>query len=188
MLAATLLVSPLCASTQESRANVNDAIRCTVGALGGEPIDGLGVELDPHFLSANAAAGIGVKESDWDNVVVPRLRDLAFSKWRVMVLPWWYEPENDNDNPMLARPSGFTFESPEMRGLYRQLDLAQQDSIPVCLVFWGVRPGTFMLPEEGQRMGLRPVGIRRVGREHLRLPASSVQPGLHLHTRGDPCE
>lgn len=147
MLAATLLVSPLCASAQESRANANDAIRCTVGAQGGEPIDGLGVELDPHFLSANAAAGIGVKESDWDNVVVPRLRDLAFSKWRVMVLPWWYEPENDNDNPMLARPSGFTFESPEMRGLYRQLDLAQQDSIPVCLVFWGVRPGTFMLPE-----------------------------------------
>lgn len=40
----------------------------------------------------------------------------------------------------------------------------------------------------GQRMGLRPVGIRGVGREHLRLPASSVQPGLHLHTRGDPCE
>ena len=148
LLAATLLASPLCASAQESRANANDAIRCTVGAQGGEPIDGLGVELDPHFLSANAAAGIGVKESDWDNVVVPRLRDLAFSKWRVMVLPWWYEPENDNDNPMLARPSGFTFESPEMRGLYRQLDLAQQDSIPVCLVFWGVRPGTFMLPEE----------------------------------------
>lgn len=148
MLAATLLVSPLCASAQESQANANDAIHCTVGAQGGEPIDGLGVELDPHFLSANAAAGIGVKESDWDNVVVPRLRDLAFSKWRVMVLPWWYEPENDNDNPMLARPSAFTFESPEMRGLYRQLDLAQQDSIPVCLVFWGVRPGTFMLPEE----------------------------------------
>ena len=90
MLVATLLVSPLCASAQESRANANDAIRCTVGAQGGEPIDGLGVELDPHFLSANAAAGIGVKESDWDNVVVPRLRDLAFSKWRVMVLPWWY--------------------------------------------------------------------------------------------------
>lgn len=148
MLAATLLVSPLCASAQESQANANDAIRCTVGAQGGEPIDGLGVELDPHFLSANAAAGIGVKESDWDNVVVPRLRDLAFSKWRVMVLPWWYEPENDNGNPMQARPSGFTFESPEMRGLYRQLDLAQQDSIPVCLVFWGVQPGTFMLPEE----------------------------------------
>ena len=88
MLVATLLVSPLCASAQESRANANDAIRCTVGAQGGEPIDGLGVELDPHFLSANAAAGIGVKESDWDNVVVPRLRDLAFSKWRVMVQPW----------------------------------------------------------------------------------------------------
>lgn len=113
-----------------------------------EHIDGLGVELDPHFLTSNAAAGIGVRESDWDSIVVPRLRDLAFSKWRVMVLPAWYEPENDNDDPRQTDLSRFTFDSAPMQGLYRQLDLAQHDGTPVCLVFWGVRPETFMLSEK----------------------------------------
>lgn len=103
-----------------------------------EHIDGLGVELDPHFLTCNAAAGIGVQECDWDSIVVPRLRDLAFSKWRVMVLPAWYEPENDNDDPRQADLSRFNFDSAPMQGLYRQLDLAQHDGTPVCLVFWGV--------------------------------------------------
>ncbi len=147
LMAALSLPSP-CAYARRQKAIHRQEFRWTVDRAGGEPIDGLGVEVDPHFLASNAAAGIGVSASDWDSVVVPRLRDLAFSKWRVMVLPWWYEPENDNDDPAQACPARLTFDSPQMRGLYRQLDLAQADSVPVCLVFWGVRPGTFMLPEK----------------------------------------
>ncbi|MGN0234439.1 MAG: hypothetical protein ACI4B5_08470 [Bacteroidaceae bacterium] len=123
------------------------SIHLKVATQGGMPIDGLGAEVDPHFLSSNVAAGIGVNESVWDSVVIPRLRDLSFSKWRVMILPWWYEPVNDNENPSLTDSTRFTFHSPQMLGLCNQLDIAQHDSIPVCLVFWGTRPNTFLLPE-----------------------------------------
>ena len=150
---ATLCLATLCASslwgfTRQQKTNACQAIRWTVDTVGSEPIDGLGVEADPHFLSSNVAAGIGASEEDWDNVVIPRLRDLAFSKWRVMVLPWWYEPENDNGDAGHTDLARFTFDSPQMQGLYRLLDVAQQEGVPVCLVFWGVRPGTFMLPQE----------------------------------------
>lgn len=153
LLAATLLAVTLSPAQARHNARKHDAdngMLCLAVSTtpSVENIDGLGVELDPHFLSSNAAADIGVKEGDWDSIVVPRLRDLAFSKWRVMVLPSWYEPENDNGTPNENDLTRFTFQSPQMHGLYRQLDLAQQDGTPVCLVFWGVRPQTFMLPEQ----------------------------------------
>ena len=63
-----------------------------------------------------------------------------------MVLPSWYEPQNDNDDPMIVNDAGFNFRSPEFEALEKLLDFCNKEDIWVTLVFWGVNPNTFMLP------------------------------------------
>lgn len=109
-------------------------------------LEGMGIEFDPHFLTQNVTAGNGTKAEDWDNIIIPRLRKLSPSKLRVMILPEWYEPVNDNNDPNVVNPDAFHFESAEMKGLYRLLDMAEQDGIKVTLTFWGTRSSTFLLP------------------------------------------
>ena len=127
----------------------------TVGSPLLHTVEGLGVEFDPHFLTQNVPAANGTKETDWDEVILPRLRRLRPAKMRVMVLPEWYEPTNDNSSPEETNLSAFHFESPEMKGLYRLLDFAEEEGIGVTLTFWGTRSGTFLLPEQwpGWMMG-----------------------------------
>lgn len=119
-----------------------------VGRPTGVALQGLGVEFDPHFLSQNVAVGNGTKAEDWDNVILKRLKRLRFQKLRVMVLPYWYEPQNDDADPRHARAEGFTFDSPEMDNLYRLLDYAEREHLPVTLTFWGAGSGTFLLKEK----------------------------------------
>ena len=71
---------------------------------------------------------------------------------RVMVLPQWYEPENDNDDPDLINWDKFTFNSPEMQSLYRELDLAQQQQMEVTLTLWGAPDKHFLA---GRNSGIR---------------------------------
>lgn len=131
-----------CAQTQESKRVV-----LSVGQPVEGKFEGFGIEFDPHFLSQNVTAGNGAKATDWDSIIIPRLRKLSPSKLRVMVLPEWYEPVNDNNDPNIVNADAFHFESPEMQGLYSLLDVAEQDGIKVTLTFWGTRSSTFLLPQ-----------------------------------------
>ena len=131
-----------CAQTQESRRVV-----MSVGQPVEGKFEGFGIEFDPHFLSQNVTAGNGAKATDWDSIIIPRLRKLSPSKLRIMVLPEWYEPVNDNNDPNIVNADAFHFESPEMQGLYSLLDVAEQDGIKVTLTFWGTRSSTFLLPQ-----------------------------------------
>lgn len=56
---------------------------------------------------------------------------------RIMVLPQWYEPKNDNDDPQVINYNAFTFDSKPMKSLYHTLDIAKNLSIDVTLVLWG---------------------------------------------------
>ncbi len=123
-------------------------LHLTVEKETGTVIQGLGVELDPHFLSQNVAADNGAKAEDWNCVILERLRMLNFQKLRVMIIPEWYEPENDNDNPQITDWNKMRFASIEMDNLYKVLDFAEQEKIAVTLVFWGVRPKTFLFTED----------------------------------------
>ncbi len=103
----------------------------------GATLMGAGVELDPHFFSQNVTRKEGVKAQDWDKFIEPRIKAMKPSRFRMMVLPHWWEPENDNDDPQVMAPDGFTFESTEMKSLCRILDLAEEEGIDVTLVLWG---------------------------------------------------
>ena len=109
----------------------------------------VGVELDAHFHANHVPRSEGAKIEDWANVIVPRIRDMQVQSLRVMVLPQWYEPQNDNDNPAVAEKSGFCFDSPQMQSLYPILDLAQEMDLPVTIVPWGAAPESFMSSRKG---------------------------------------
>ncbi len=99
-------------------------------------LEAMGAELDPHFFSQNLTRNDGSKESDWQ-YVVNRVKAMELKKFRVMALPQWYEPVNDNNDPQNTNLSKFTFDSPEMQSLYQVLDLAQEQDMDVCIVVWG---------------------------------------------------
>lgn len=99
-------------------------------------LEAIGVELDPFFFSQNLTRNDGSKEADWE-YVINRVKSMRLKKIRVMVLPQWFEPVNDNTDPYTTDMSKFTFESPEMHSLYKVLDIAQSQKIDVCIVNWG---------------------------------------------------
>jgi hypothetical protein len=100
-----------------------------VGEPTGTRLEALGAELDPHFFSQNLTRNDGSKESDWQ-YVVDRVKTMGLKKFRVMVLPQWYEAVNDNNNANDTDRNKFTFDSPEMQSLYKGLDLAQAQNRP----------------------------------------------------------
>lgn len=110
----------------------------------GIKLEAMGAELDPHFFSQNLTRNDGSKESDWQ-YVVDRVKKMELQKFRVMVLPQWYEPVNDNSDPHTTDNSIFTFDSPEMQSLYKVLDLAQEQHLEVCIVVWGCPTGVSLL-------------------------------------------
>ncbi len=115
-----------------------------VGEPTGTRLEAIGAELDPHFFSQNLTRDDGSKESDW-HYVTSRVEAMELQKLRVMVLPQWYEPINDNSNLDEANLKNFTFDSPEMQSLYKVLDLAQEQNMDVCIVVWGCPVGVSML-------------------------------------------
>jgi len=105
---------------------------------------GMGVELDPHFFSQNLTRNDGAKSSDWE-IVEKRVAMMEVSRFRIMILPQWYEPINDNNDPSSTDLTKFTFKSEEMQSLYKVLDLAENNGIDVCLVLWGCPVGVSLL-------------------------------------------
>lgn len=110
----------------------------------GTQIEAIGTELDPHFFSQNLTRNDGSKPSDWQ-YVVERVKKMEIQKFRVMVLPQWYEPVNDNNDPLTADLNRFTFNSQEMESLYKVLDIAQEQHMDVCIVVWGCPAGVSLL-------------------------------------------
>ena len=136
-----LLLLPLLASAIVSRASSTDIV---VGSPSPIKILSLGAELDPHFFSQNVTRADGVKASDWDSVIVRRIQSLKLKSLRMMVLPQWFEPVNDNDNPFTTDTSRLTFNSPAMQSLDKLLDMAQKLGIHVNLTLWGAHISHFL--------------------------------------------
>lgn len=108
----------------------------TVGKPTAVKLEAMGAELDPHFFAQNLTRNDGAKPQDWQHVV-RRVKAMELQKFRVMALPQWYEPVNDNNDPHTTDLSKFTFDSQEMHSLYKVLDLAQEQGMEVCIVVWG---------------------------------------------------
>lgn len=108
---------------------------------------GMGVELDPHFLSQNVTRNDGAKPEDWDEIVVERCKMMRIERYRVMVLPHWWERENDDDDPSNYNWDAFSFNNREMESLYAVLELAQETGADVTLVLWGCQINASNLKE-----------------------------------------
>ena len=120
------------------------ALSLNVGSPTGTPLQGIGVEFDPHFLTACLAKNDGAKAEDWDNVIVPRVKNMRPHNFRIWVLSQWFEPVNDNNDPNTTNWDALNFNTPEMQALYKELDLAEETGAEVTLVFWGASANTWM--------------------------------------------
>ena len=96
-------------------------------------LEGLGVELDPHFISQNVTRNDGATLEDWRDIVVRRVKMMDVQRFRVMLLPHWLEPVNDNQDSQVADMDRFTFDSAEMRSVCAVLDLAQLYDLDVLI-------------------------------------------------------
>ena len=104
----------------------------------------IGAEFDPHFFSQNITRNDGSKVEDWNRIIEKRVKDMKLQRLRIMVLPNWYEPKNDNDDPNTIDWNNFTFDTPEMQSLYKELDMAQQQNMQVNLTLWGAPKDHFL--------------------------------------------
>ena len=123
---------------------LQQALSLSVGSPTNTTLQGIGFELDPHFLTACLAKNDGAKAEDWDNVIVPRVRKMRPHNLRVWVLSQWFEPTNDNNDPNVTNWDALNFNTPEMQALYKELDLAEEIGAEVTLVFWGATVNTWM--------------------------------------------
>ena len=78
----------------------------------------------------------GIDSTAWD-MVCHRVEQMGLKRMRMMVMPSWWEPINDNDNPNEIAWDNLTFSSVEMQSLYKTLDLAERNKIDITMVMWG---------------------------------------------------
>lgn len=93
------------------------------------------VEYDPHFWSQNIIMR-GIDSTAWD-MVCKRVERMGIKRMRVMAMPAWWEPVNDNDNPHDINWEALTLRSVEMQSLCKTLDLAERCGIEITLTMWG---------------------------------------------------
>ena len=126
--------------------------------------DGIGVEFDPHFLSQNISKGAA--KEDWE-IVRRRTKELKIQKFRVQVLPEWFEPLNDNDDPDTVNWENITKETEEMKSLYAVLDLAEEIGAHVNITLWGVSKTVKLIPGTLSGEFKNPFAAEANGKKHF---------------------
>lgn len=111
----------------------------------GTELEGMGVQFDPHFIAQNVTRDDGATLEDWNDIVVRRVRMMDIQRYRVMLLPHWWEPVKGH----------YIFDNLEMKSLFAVLDLAEENGADVTLVVWGCPAGCSFndpsTPGNGQR-------------------------------------
>ena len=106
----------------------------------GKSVQMVGTELDPHFLTGNVGrtmtsqadgSTVTVKESDWNDYILPRMREMKLGYIRTMLLPSWWAKEE-----VCYTDKAYTWDSPKMQDVYLVLDAAQELGMEVCLTIW----------------------------------------------------
>lgn len=111
--------------------------------------EAIGAELDPHiFRAINTEKGFD--ESDWQ-LICTRIKAMKLQKIRMMIMPEWYEPENENDDPFDTDMDAFSWNNQDMYSVYRVLDMADELGIKVNLTVWGAKAssGSWLAYETG---------------------------------------
>lgn len=111
------------------------------------PFLGLGAQDDSNLLwsGPNRRAGAEVP-GDFDQIVAPRLRALRLPVVRKFIDMSWYLPE----------PGRYTWDSPAMQALYRNLTAHQHNGTQVMLTIWVIPPWLSDRPADTRDTELRP--------------------------------
>ena len=103
----------------------------------GAKLDGFGAEFDPFFwIDSNNE----LNEDDW-KILETRVKDMRLQKIRMMILPEWYEPKNDDADPNHVNDAAFQWDTQYMKSVFRELDLAEANHIKVDITIWGAYTG-----------------------------------------------
>ncbi len=105
-------------------------------------VDGFGVQVNvEYFMKTNTAFGIG--QADW-KVFEDRVKELKVAKFRINILPDYYEPVNDDSDPNNFNWAGFDFDSDYMKALCKVLDVAQSNGVRVNITSYGASKDSWL--------------------------------------------
>lgn len=119
----------------------------------GRELVNFGAQLDSYFFLEGYNVGRNgtkdgrswsVKESDWEDVIVPRLKEMRLSRIRTQVMPGWYAPTEE-----CYQNKNYDWDSEKMTALFKLLDTMKELDIEVNLTIWGTDGGARWLLEEG---------------------------------------
>lgn len=151
LLAAVMLCTALsgCAKKAADIQSEDGYIRIEFDDANEHTLDAIGAELDPHvFRQINIEQGF--TEADWE-LICARIKAMKLQKIRMMIMPEWYEPQNENDDPFDTDMSAFSWNNQDMYSVYRVLDMADELGIKVNLTVWGAQAssGSWLAYETG---------------------------------------
>lgn len=104
--------------------------------------DALGVEWDPKLLlPCNIEKGVTEEDLTF---MKERLDVLGVQAVRMMIMPEWFEPQNDNADPLSFDANGFKLESDDIKTTLAYLKVCHELGIKVTLTWWGATAGSWL--------------------------------------------
>ncbi|MBQ1233187.1 MAG: carbohydrate binding domain-containing protein [Clostridia bacterium] len=103
---------------------------------------GLGCEWDPKLLlPVNRERGITDEDLD---LIKTRMQEMGLQSVRMMVMPEWFEPVNDDGDPHSADFSNFRWDSEEGKCTLEYLRVCHELGVDVNLTWWGAAAGDWL--------------------------------------------
>ncbi len=106
------------------------------------PTVGLGAEWDPKLLlPVNKERGVTDQDLE---LIKQRMDEMGLQSVRMMIMPEWFEPQNDNDDPKSADFADFRWDSEEGKCTLAYLKVCQELGVDVTLTWWGAAAGDWL--------------------------------------------
>ena len=103
---------------------------------------GLGCEWDPKLLlPVNRERGITDEDLE---LIKQRMQEMGLQSVRMMIMPEWFEPANDNDDPHSADFANFRWDSEEGKCTLEYLRVCHELGVDVTLTWWGAATGDWL--------------------------------------------
>ena len=103
---------------------------------------GLGAEWDPKLLlPVNKERGVTDEDLE---LIKQRMDEMGLQCVRMMVMPEWFEPQNDNSDPKSADFANFCWDSEEAKCTLAYLKVCQELGVDVMLTWWGAAAGDWL--------------------------------------------
>jgi hypothetical protein len=103
---------------------------------------GLGCEWDPKLLlPVNRERGITDEDLE---LIKGRMQEMGLQSVRMMIMPEWFEPVNDDSDPHSADFANFRWDSEEAKCTLEYLRVCHELGVDVNLTWWGAAAGDWL--------------------------------------------